>query len=63
VCYPAPIHPEHGPGEACPFESDDPEVRRPDEEATVRLRRAWERHGFSLLTDGVYVRRIESSGD
>jgi hypothetical protein len=60
VCYPAPIHPQHGPGEVCSYESDDPEVRRPDDEAVAKLRRGWEAHGFSLLADGVYVRRIES---
>ncbi|WP_145911040.1 hypothetical protein [Kitasatospora viridis] len=54
VCYPAPIH-DHGPDEPCAYESDDPEVRRPDEEAVERLRRAWERHGFSHLDQGVYV--------
>lgn len=58
VCYPAPIHGEHPPGEICPFYSDDPEVRRPDEEATGKLRRIWERHGFSLLAEGVYARTI-----
>lgn len=59
VCYPAPVHPQHGPGEVCPYESDDPEVRRPDEEAVVKLRRAWAGHGFSPLADAVYVRRVE----
>ncbi|MFD7450560.1 hypothetical protein [Kitasatospora sp. NPDC059827] len=58
VCYPAPIH-DHGPDEPCSYDSDDPEVRRPDEEAIEKLRRAWERHGFSLLADGVYARRVE----
>ncbi|MFD7454428.1 hypothetical protein [Kitasatospora sp. NPDC059827] len=58
VCYPAPVHPQHGPGEVCSYESDDPEVRRPDEEAVAKLRRAWEEHGFSLLADGVYARRM-----
>ncbi|KJY28346.1 hypothetical protein [Streptomyces sp. NRRL S-495] len=58
VCYPAPIH-EHGPDEPCSYNSDDPEVRRPDEEAMDKLRRAWERHGFLPLAEGVYVRRTE----
>ncbi|MFD4535335.1 hypothetical protein ACFWNL_13575 [Kitasatospora sp. NPDC058397] len=58
VCYPAPIH-DHGPDEPCSYDSDDPEVRRPDEEAIEKLRRAWEEHGFSLLAEGVYVRRVE----
>ncbi|MFD0279900.1 hypothetical protein ACFVHB_39240 [Kitasatospora sp. NPDC127111] len=34
-------------------------VRRPDEEAMEKLRRAWERHGFSLLAEGVYACRME----
>ncbi|GAA2157176.1 hypothetical protein GCM10009760_59060 [Kitasatospora kazusensis] len=59
VCYPAPVHPEHGPGEVCPYDSDDPEARRPDEEAVAKLRHGWETHGFSLLADGVYARRME----
>ncbi|MCX4750361.1 hypothetical protein OG455_33450 [Kitasatospora sp. NBC_01287] len=59
VCYPAPVHPQHGPGEVCSYESDDPEVRRPDEEAVGKLRRAWERHGFSELAEGVYSRPVE----
>ncbi|MFJ9691051.1 hypothetical protein [Kitasatospora sp. NPDC101183] len=59
VCYPAPVHPKHGPGEACSYESDDPMVRRLDDEAVEKLRRAWGRHGFSLLTDGVYARHIQ----
>lgn len=58
VCYPAPIH-DHGPDEPCSYDSEDPEVRRPDEEAVAKLRRAWERHGFSPLGEGVYVRRVE----
>ncbi|MEV7021843.1 hypothetical protein [Kitasatospora sp. NPDC093558] len=58
VCYPAPIH-DHGPDEPCSYDSDDPEVRRPDEEAVAKLRRAWEGHGFSLLADGVYTRQVE----
>ncbi|GAA1987254.1 hypothetical protein [Kitasatospora viridis] len=58
ICYPAPIHPQHGPGEVCSYESDDPEVRRADEEAVVKLRRAWERHGFELIADGVYGLRV-----
>lgn len=55
VCYPAPIHPQHGPGEVCSYESDDPKVRRPDEEAVSALRKAWERHGFRHLIEGVYA--------
>lgn len=55
VTYPAPIHPEHAEGETCPYESDDPEIRRPDELATAALRKAWARHGFQPLTDGVYA--------
>ncbi|MGF1429843.1 hypothetical protein [Kitasatospora sp. LaBMicrA B282] len=58
VCYPAPIH-DHGPDEPCSYASDDPEVRRPDEEAIVKLRRAWARHGFRPIGDGVYVLRLE----
>ncbi|MER7846623.1 hypothetical protein ABTZ03_21990 [Kitasatospora sp. NPDC096077] len=58
VCYPAPIH-DHGPDEPCSYESDDPEVRRPDEEAMAKLRRAWEGHGFAPLTEGVYALRME----
>ncbi len=58
VCYPAPIH-DHGPDEPCSYASDDPEVRRPDEEAVDKLRRAWERHDFGPLAEGVYARRIE----
>jgi hypothetical protein len=58
VCYPAPIHPQHGPGEVCSYESEDPQVRRLDEEAVDKLRRVWEGHGFSLLTEGVYARRM-----
>ncbi|MER7672803.1 hypothetical protein ABTY61_30725 [Kitasatospora sp. NPDC096128] len=57
ICYPAPIH-DHGPDERCSFTSEDPEVRRPDEEAMAKLRRAWERHGFAPIGDGVYARRI-----
>jgi GNAT superfamily N-acetyltransferase len=63
VCYPAPIHPQHGPGEMCSYESDDPEVRHADDEAVAKLRQAWERHDFSLLSEGVYVRRIVPSGN
>lgn len=55
VCYPAPIHPQHAEGEVCSYESDDPEVRRPDEEAVTALRKAWARHGFAPLADGVYA--------
>ena len=58
VCYPAPLH-DHGPDEPCSYESDDPEVRRPDEEAVDKLRRAWERHDFRPLAEGVYARRVE----
>ncbi|MGW3044731.1 group II intron maturase-specific domain-containing protein [Kitasatospora sp. NPDC001159] len=58
VCYPAPIH-DHGPDEPCSYDSEDPAVRRPDEEAMEKLRRAWERHGFSLLAEGVYACRME----
>ncbi|MFJ4669433.1 hypothetical protein [Kitasatospora purpeofusca] len=58
VCYPAPIH-DHGPDEPCSYASDDPEVRRPDEEAMEKLRRAWERHAFRPIGEGVYARRIE----
>jgi hypothetical protein len=58
VCYPAPIH-EHGPDEPCSYASDDPEVRRPDEEAMAKLRRGWKRHGFRPLGAGVYIRRVE----
>ncbi len=54
VCYPAPIH-DHGPDEPCSYESADPEIRRPDEEAVAKLRTAWERHGFSHLDQGVYT--------
>ncbi|MFJ9520487.1 hypothetical protein ACIRPK_19825 [Kitasatospora sp. NPDC101801] len=54
ICYPAPIH-DHGPAEPCSYESDDPEIRRPDEEAVTKLRKAWERQGFSHLDQGVYV--------
>ncbi|MFJ9694878.1 hypothetical protein [Kitasatospora sp. NPDC101183] len=59
VCYPAPVHPVHGPDEVCSYESDDPMVRRLDDEAVEKLRRAWGKHGFSLLTDGVYARHIQ----
>ncbi|MFJ4795606.1 hypothetical protein [Kitasatospora purpeofusca] len=58
VCYPAPIH-DHGPDEPCSYASDDPEVRRPDEEAMEKLRLAWERHDFRPIGEGVYARRIE----
>ncbi|MEV7601185.1 hypothetical protein AB0O91_27850 [Kitasatospora sp. NPDC089797] len=58
VCYPAPIH-DHGPDEPCSFTSQDPEVRRPDEEAMARLRRAWGRHGFAPIGEGVHARRID----
>ncbi|MFF7634183.1 hypothetical protein ACFZB9_13660 [Kitasatospora sp. NPDC008050] len=58
VCYPAPIH-DHGPDEPCSYTSDDPEVRRPDEEAVAKLQQAWERHGFRPIGDHVYARRIE----
>jgi GNAT superfamily N-acetyltransferase len=54
VCYPAPIH-DHGPDEPCSYDSDDPEVRQPDEEAMAKLRAAWERHGFKPLGEGVYA--------
>jgi hypothetical protein len=54
VCYPAPIH-DHGPDEPCSYDSDDPEVRRPDEEAMDKLRAAWERHGFKPIGEGVYA--------
>ncbi|MGW2540956.1 hypothetical protein ACWC5I_08790 [Kitasatospora sp. NPDC001574] len=54
VCYPAPVH-DHGSDEPCSYESDDPEVRRPDEEAVAKLQKAWERHGFSHLDQGVYT--------
>ncbi|WP_329572740.1 hypothetical protein [Kitasatospora sp. NBC_01266] len=55
VCYPAPIHPKHGPDEVCSYESDDPEVRRPDEDAVAALRKAWERQGFRPVGEGVYA--------
>lgn len=54
VCYPAPIH-DHGPEEPCSYDSDDPEVRRPDEEAMAKLRTAWGRHGFRPIGEGVYA--------
>ncbi|WP_035794239.1 hypothetical protein [Kitasatospora mediocidica] len=54
VCYPAPIH-THGPEEPCSYESDDPEVRRPDEEAVAALRGAWSRRGFGHVQEGVYA--------
>jgi hypothetical protein len=54
VCYPAPIH-DHGPDEPCSYDSDDPEVRRPDEEAMAKLRAAWERHGFKPIGEGIYA--------
>ncbi|MEE1822855.1 hypothetical protein PUR61_11715 [Streptomyces sp. BE20] len=54
VCYPAPIH-DHGPGEPCSYESDDPEIRRPDEEAVTKLQKAWERQGFAHLDQGVHT--------
>lgn len=54
VCYSAPIH-EHGPEQPCGYESDDPEIRRPDEEAVERLRPAWQRHGFWHPDQGVYT--------
>ncbi|MFD0399964.1 hypothetical protein ACFV84_00085 [Kitasatospora sp. NPDC059811] len=59
VCYPAPIH-DHGPDEPCSYASDDPEIRRPDEEAMTKLRRAWERHGFTHLDQGVYAMALSS---
>lgn len=58
VCYPAPIH-DHSPDEPCSYASDDPEVRRPDEEAVAKLRRAWERHGFRPLLEGVYAMPLD----
>ncbi|WP_280687521.1 MULTISPECIES: hypothetical protein [unclassified Kitasatospora] len=58
ACYPAPIH-THGPDEPCSFTSDDPEVRRPDEEATAALRKAWGRHGFTHLCEGVYAMALD----
>lgn len=61
VTYPAPIHPQHTDGEECPYESDDPEVRRPDELATVALRKAWAKHGFRPLADGVYALPLRHS--
>ncbi|WP_329562494.1 hypothetical protein [Kitasatospora sp. NBC_01266] len=58
VCYSTPTH-DHGPDEPCSYASDDPEARRPDEEAIAKLRRAWERHGFESIGEGVYARRLE----
>ncbi|MDH6131894.1 hypothetical protein P3T37_001268 [Kitasatospora sp. MAA4] len=58
VCYPAPIH-THGPDEPCSYASDDPEVRRPDDEAVAALRKAWARRGFSHLSDGVYAMALD----
>ncbi|MDH6120475.1 GNAT superfamily N-acetyltransferase [Kitasatospora sp. GAS204A] len=58
VCYPAPLH-DHGPDEPCSYVSDDPEVRRPDEEAVGRLRKAWERHGFRPIGEGVYALALD----
>ncbi|MCX4749060.1 hypothetical protein OG455_26730 [Kitasatospora sp. NBC_01287] len=55
VTYPAPIHLQHGPGEVCSYESDDPEVRWPDEEASEKLRQAWERRGFRPIGEAVYA--------
>ncbi|WP_328957768.1 hypothetical protein [Kitasatospora purpeofusca] len=54
VCYPAPIH-DHGPDEPCSYESDDPEIRRPDEEAVAKLQKAWERQGFAQFDQAVYI--------
>ncbi|WP_327073357.1 hypothetical protein OG196_15315 [Kitasatospora purpeofusca] len=54
VCYPAPIH-DHGPDEPCSYESDDPEIRRPDEEAVAKLQKAWERQGFAEFDQAVYT--------
>ncbi|MFJ9693984.1 hypothetical protein [Kitasatospora sp. NPDC101183] len=59
VTYPAPLHDVHAPGEVCPYESDDPMVRRLDEEGVGKLRKMWEGHGFLPLADGVYACRIE----
>ncbi|MBB4922618.1 hypothetical protein FHR34_001611 [Kitasatospora kifunensis] len=36
-----------------------PEVRRPDEEAVAKLRRAWERHGFRPVGEGVYAMALD----
>jgi GNAT superfamily N-acetyltransferase len=58
VCYPAPIH-DHGPDEPCSYQSDDPEIRRPDEEAVTKLQQAWQRHGFKEIDEGVHARQIE----
>ncbi|MDH6113924.1 GNAT superfamily N-acetyltransferase [Kitasatospora sp. MAP12-15] len=58
ICYPAPLH-DHGPDEPCSYESDDPEVRRPDEEAVAKLRKAWERHGFRPIGEGVYALALD----
>lgn len=58
VCYPAPLH-DHGPDEPCSYTSDDPEIRRPDEEAVAKLRTAWERHGFHPIGEGVYALALD----
>lgn len=52
---PEPVHPLHRPGEVCSYYSDDPEVRRPDEEVVAKLRKAWQWHGFSHVDSGVYA--------
>ncbi len=54
VCYPAPIH-DHGPDEPCSYESDDPEIRRPDDEAVAKLQKAWEQRGFTEFDQAVYT--------
>ncbi|WP_405005017.1 hypothetical protein OHV13_12845 [Kitasatospora purpeofusca] len=54
VCYPAPIH-DHGPDEPCSYASDDPEIRRPDEEAVAKLQKAWEGQGFARFDQAVYT--------
>ncbi|MDY0811524.1 hypothetical protein [Kitasatospora purpeofusca] len=58
VCYPAPIH-DHGPDELCSYESDDPEIRRPDEEAVAKLQAAWKRWGFVELDQAVYTLALD----